>query len=71
MVSHTGMYYGRTARNSWSDPAVNRRLVRSGLLPAEVGLFSLKKHGASYTRRNIIADAFRRLGAYPQRLGAR
>ena len=71
MVTHTGMYYGRTARNFRSEPAVNRRLIRSGLLPAEVGLFSLKKHGASYTRRNIIADAFRRLGAYPQRLGAR
>ena len=71
MMSHTGMYYGNRARNSRSEPAVNRRLIRSGLLPAEVGLFSLKKHGASYTRRNIIADAFRRLGAYPQRLGAR
>ena len=71
MMSHIGMYYGRTARNSRSEPAVNRRLIGSGLLPAEVGLFSLKKYGASYTRRNIIADAFRRLGAYPQRLGAR
>ena len=69
-MSHIGMYYGRTARNSRSEPAVNRQLIRSGLLPAEVGLlpaevglFSLKKHGANYTRRNIIADAFRRLGA--------
>ena len=70
-MSHTGMYYGRTARNSRSEPAVNRRLIGSGLLPAEVGLYSLKAHGASYTRRNIIADAFRRLGAYPQRLGAK
>ena len=70
-MSHTGMYYGIRARNSWSEPAVNRQLIRSGLLPAEVGLCSLKKHGASYTRRNIIADAFRRLGAHPQRLGAR
>lgn len=69
-MSHAGMYYGRTARNSRSEPAVNRRLIGSGLMPAEVGLFSLKKHGASYTRRNIIADAFRRLGAYPQRIGA-
>ena len=59
----SGIYYGRTARNSTSEESVNRRLVAAGLTVADVACYSLRNAGASYTRRNIIADCFRRICA--------
>ena len=59
----SGIYYGRTARNSTSEESVNRRLVAAGLTVADVACYSLRKAGVSYTRRNIIADCFRRICA--------
>ena len=59
----SGMYYGRTARNSRSESSVNRKLVAAGINSWDAACYSLRQHGASYTRRNIIADCFRRICA--------
>ena len=59
----SGIYYGRTARNSRSEESVNRRLVAAGLTVVDVACYSLRNAGASYTRRNIIADCLRRICA--------
>ena len=59
----SGIYYGRNARNSRSESSVNRRLVAAGLDVCSVACYSLRQHGASYTRRNIIADCLRRICA--------
>ena len=59
----SGIYYGRKARNSRSESSVNRNLAANGLEVFDVACYSLRQHGASYTRRNIIADCFRRICA--------
>ena len=59
----SGIYYGRRARNSKSESSVNRYLAATGLSVWDVACYSLRNAGASYTRRNIIADCFRRICA--------
>lgn len=59
----SGIYYGRKAKNWSSESSVNRNLVANGLDVCSVACYSLRQHGASYTRRNIIADCFRRICA--------
>ena len=59
----SGIYYGRRARNNKSEASVNRYLVATGLPVVDVACYSLRNAGASYTRRNIIADCFRRICA--------
>ena len=59
----SGIHYGRRARNSKIESSVNRYRVATGLDVCSVACYSLRQHGASYTRRNIIADCFRRICA--------
>ena len=74
MSFHSGMklarsscpyYYGKRARNYNTRQQLTKRLLRqAGISYSFNVLRDMKEAGISYTRRNIIKDAFERLGVF-------
>lgn len=58
-------YYGRSARNYNTRQQLTKRLLKQvGISYSFNVLRDMKEAGISYTRRNIIKDAFERLGVF-------
>lgn len=58
-------YYGKRARNYNTRQQLTKRLLKqAGISYSFNVLRDMKEAGISYTRRNIIKDAFERLGVF-------
>lgn len=58
-------YYGKRARNYNTRQQLTKRLLKQvGISYSFNVLRDMKEAGISYTRRNIIKDAFERLGVF-------
>lgn len=56
-------YYGKRARNYTTRQQATKRLLKqAGISYLYNVLRDMKEAGISYTRRNIVKDAFERLG---------
>lgn len=56
-------YYGKRARNYATRQQTTKRLLKqAGISYLYNVLRDMKEAGISYTRRNIVKDAFERLG---------
>lgn len=58
-------YYGKRARNYNTRQQLTKRLLRqAGISYSFNVLRDMKEAGISYTRRNLVKDAFERLGVF-------
>lgn len=58
-------YYGRKPRNAGTRQQLTKRLLKqAGISYSFNVLRDMQEAGISYTRRNIIKDAFERLGVF-------
>ena len=58
-----GIYYGSYPRNASTRQQLTKRLLKqAGISYSFNVLRDMKEAGISYTRRNIVKDAFERLG---------
>lgn len=58
-------YYGKRARNYNTRQQLTKRLLKqAGISYSFNVLQDMKEAGVSYARRNIIKDAFERLGVF-------
>ena len=58
-------YYGREPRNAKTRQQLTKRLLKqAGISYSFNVLQDMKEAGISYTRRNIVKDAFERLGVF-------
>ena len=58
-------YYGKRARNYNTRQQLTKRLLKqAGISYSFNVLQDMKEAGISYTRRNIVKDAFERLGVF-------
>lgn len=58
-------YYGRRIRNWQCRQQLTKRLLKqAGISYSFNVLQDMKEAGISYTRRNIVKDAFERLGVF-------
>lgn len=59
------MYYGRNPRNAKTRQQLTKRLLKqAGISYSFNVLRDMQEAGVSYTRRNIVKDAFERLGVF-------
>lgn len=62
---HKGFYYGRNPRNAETRQQLTKRLLKqAGISYSFNVLRDMQEAGVSYTRRNIVKDAFERLGVF-------
>ena len=63
--SFAGIYYGHNPRNAGTRQQMTKRLLKqAGISYSFNVLRDMQEAGISYTRRNIIKDAFERLGVF-------
>ena len=63
MRSHSGIHYGRRAKNFLTSQQKTKRLLKqAGISYSFNVLQDMKEAGISYTRRNLVKDAFEKLG---------
>ena len=65
MIFARGLYYGRPPRNRQTRQQLTKRLLKqAGISYSFNVLRDMKEAGISYTRRNLVKDAFERLGVF-------
>lgn len=65
MRSQGGIHYGRRARNYSTRQQLTKRLLKqAGISYSFNVLQDMKEAGVSYTRRNLVKDAFEKLGVF-------
>lgn len=65
MRSHGGIHYGRRAKNFLTSQQKTKRLLKqAGISYSFNVLQDMKEAGVSYTRRNLVKDAFEKLGVF-------
>lgn len=61
----TGIYYGRKPRNAATRQQLTKRLLKqAGISYSFNVLRDMQEAGVSYTRRNLVKDAFKKLGVF-------
>ena len=63
--SFAGIYYGSYPRNASTRQQMTKRLLKqAGISYSFNVLRDMQEAGISYTRRNLVKDAFKRLGVF-------